>query len=110
MNKKTMLCGLSLLLILALAVTAWLWAYHHRKSNDNLPSLASLSQMEEEEITDLLTGYRKEQLAEVWGEPQGTLFGMYGEIWALDDENEAYLIVYFTPKGIVEQAKIHTDE
>lgn len=110
MKKKSMLCGLSLLLILALAVTAWLWVYHHRKSNDNLPSLASLSQMKEEEITDLLTGYRKEQLAEVWGAPQGTLFGMYGEIWELDPDDKSYLIVYFTPKGIVEQAKIRTDE
>lgn len=108
--KKKALIFIAILLVIALAVTAWLWAYHHRKSNDNLPSLASLSQMQEEEITAMLAGYRQAQLAEVWGEPQGTLFGMYGEIWALDDENEAYLIVYFTHKGIVEQAKIHTDE
>lgn len=66
--------------------------------------------MEESEITNVLAGYRQEQLAEVLGKPQGTLFGMYGEIWELDTESNAYLIVYYTPKGIVETVKLHTNE
>lgn len=110
MKKKLLIGFLSLVLVIALAVTGWLWAYHHRKSNDNLPSLISLSQMEESEIPEVLAGYHQTQLAEVWGEPQGTLSGMYGEIWELDAENETYLIVYYTPKGIVETAKLRTNE
>ena len=105
--KKIVCILISALLVIALAVSAWLWAYHHRKSNDNLPSLASLSQMTEEETTDLLTGYRQAQLHEVWGEPHGTLFGMFGEIWELDG---AFLYVYFDNGGIVEQARVHTME
>lgn len=105
--KKTVRILIAVLLVMVLAVTAWLWAYHHRKSNDNLPSLASLSQMGEEEITGLLTGYRQAQLHEVWGEPHGTLFGMFGEIWELD---EAYLYVYYDNGGTVELAKLRTDE
>lgn len=105
--KKKALIFIAILLVIALAVTAWLWAYHHRKSNDNLPSLASLSQMREEEITAMLAGYRQAQLAEVWGKPDGSLFGMFGEIWELDG---TYLYVYYDHAGIVEQVKIHTAE
>lgn len=105
--KKTVVILISVLLVIALAVTAWLWAYHHWKSNDNLPSLASLSQMGEEEITGLLTGYRQTQLHEVWGKPDGTLFGMFGEIWELDG---AWLYVYFDNGGTVELARVHTAE
>lgn len=105
--KKTACILISALLVIALAATAWLWAYHHQKSNDNLPSLASLSQMDEEEITDLLTGYRQAQLHEVWGKPDGTLFGMFGEIWGLDG---AFLYVYFDNGGTVELARVHTAE
>ena len=105
--KKVTVTLLSLLLVIALAVTAWLWAYHHRKSNDNLPSLASLSKMDEEEITDLLTGYRQAQLHEVLGEPDGTLFGMYGEIWELDG---AYLYVYYKDTSTVDLARVHPAE
>lgn len=105
--KKAVVILISVLLVIALAVTAWLWAYHHRKSNDNLPSLASLSQMSEEEITGLLSGYRQAQLHEVWGKPNDTLSGMFGEIWELDG---AWLYVYFDNGGTVELARVHTME
>ena len=105
--KKRSVILISALLVIALAVSAWLWAYHHRKGIDNLPSLASLSQMGEEEITAVLTGYRQAQLHELWGEPDGTLFGMFGEIWELDG---AYLYVYYDSGGTVELARVHTAE
>lgn len=63
--------------------------------------------MDEEEITDLLTGYRQAQLHEVWGEPDGTLFGMYGEIWELDG---AHLYVYYKDTSTVDLARVHPAE
>lgn len=105
--KKLLILFVALLLVVALAVTAWLWACHHRKSNDNLPALASLSGMEEAEIVEILVGYSQAQLAEVWGTPQGTLFGMYGEIWEVPG---GYLYVYYTSRGIVETVRLHMEE
>lgn len=105
--KRAGILFVALLLVVALAVTAWLWAYHHRKSNDNLPALASLSGMEEAEVAEILAGYSQTQLAEVWGTPQGTLFGRYGEIW---DVPGGYLYVYYTSRGIVETVRLHMEE
>lgn len=105
--KKPLILFVALLLVVTLAVTAWLWAYHHRKSNDNLPALASLSGMEEAEITEILAGYSQAQLAEVWGTPQGALSGMYGEIW---DVPGGYLTVYYTSRGVVETVRLHMEE
>lgn len=107
--KKKVLILISLFLVASLAVGLWFW-YHHRKSTDDLPALASLSQMTEEEITDILAGYHLEQLHAVWGEPEGTLFGMFGEIWTLDGEKEQYLYVYFNSKAIAEYARLRVAE
>lgn len=107
--KKKVLILISLLLVGALAVGLW-FRHHHRKNTDDLPALSSLAQMTEEEITDLLAGYRLEQLHEAWGEPEGTLFGMFGEIWLLDGEQEQYLYVYFNSKAIAEYAKLRVTE
>lgn len=107
--KKQIVCRISLLLIIVLAA-ACLWWYPHRKTSDTVPPLSALSQLDEEEITGLLAGYHREQLHAVWGEPEGGLFGMFGEIWPLDGENGRYLYVYFTPKAVADYARLRTAE
>ena len=57
------------LLMVVLSVSAWFYAYHHRKSNDNLPSLAAIVEMDEADVNSLLMGYKRIQLREVWSEP-----------------------------------------
>ena len=57
------------LLIVVLGVSAWFYAYYHRKSNDNLPTLAAVVEMDEADANSLLMGYKRVQLHEVWSEP-----------------------------------------
>ena len=53
------------LLIVVLGVSVWFYAYHHRKSNDNLPTLDAVVEMDEADANSLLMGYKRVQLHEV---------------------------------------------
>lgn len=67
--KKKVKIVIIILLIVVLAVCAWFIGYHTRKSQDNLPSLESIAEMNEADINDLLVGYRNYQLDDVWEDP-----------------------------------------
>ena len=67
--KKKVKIVIIILLIVVLAVCAWFIGYHTRKSQDNLPSLESIAEMDEADINDLLVGYRNYQLDDVWEGP-----------------------------------------
>ena len=71
--KKKILIALFCLLAVVLAVGAWFHAYYNRKSNDNLPALAVIVEMDEADVNTLLIGYKRIQLIEVWGSPDSTL-------------------------------------
>ena len=58
------------LAVLAAVGFAWNYGYQNRKSNDNLPDLLSIAQMDEAEVNNILSGYKRTQLLELWGEPQ----------------------------------------
>ena len=68
MKKKTTIV-VTIIAIIVLAIAVWFFGYHNRKSNDNLPSLTSIAQMDEAEFNKIVCGYRREQLVEVWGSP-----------------------------------------
>ncbi|MBQ6932991.1 MAG: hypothetical protein IJN37_01250 [Clostridia bacterium] len=55
-------------------------------------TIPPLAQLDEGNISSL-KGIKAEKLVEKWGEMDGTLSGMYGVIWHLDDEN--MLVVYY---------------
>lgn len=67
--KKKVKIVIIILLIVVLAVCVWFIGYHTRKSQDNLPSLESIAEMDEADINDLLVGYRNYQLVDVWDDP-----------------------------------------
>lgn len=53
-----------------------------RNENANtIPVLEEVMQMSDEEATDCLTGYSREELAAAWGEPDPWPFGMAGDWW-----------------------------
>ena len=69
--------------IIALAAALWFYGYYARKSNDNLPSLTSIAQMDEAEVNEILYGYRRGQLAEVWGAPDES--SSAEDVWRIAD-------------------------
>ena len=95
--KKKLLIASSIILILALAVGAWFYGYYNRKSNDNLPSLATIAEMDEADVNTLLMGYKRIQLIEVWGEPDS--IQPNEDIWIISDE--VSLRVNSNNKGVV---------
>lgn len=82
MKKKTTVL-IAIIAVLILAAAAWLFGYHNRKSTDNLPSLAAIAQMEEAEVNRIVCGYRRGQLAEVWGSPDES--SPMEDIWTIKD-------------------------
>lgn len=74
---------LASLLVLLLSVGAWFYTYHNRKSNDNLPTLASMEEMDEADVNTLLMGYNRNQLIEVWGKPDDAKENE--DIWVIND-------------------------
>ena len=82
--KKKISIALFCLLAVVLAVGAWFYAYYNRKSNDNLPALAAIAEMDEADVNTLLIGYKRIQLIEVWGNPDSTLENE--DIWEINED------------------------
>ncbi len=99
-------------LALALCAGLWFWGYYSRKSNDNLPTKESvvLSYLNkgESHAAQQLLGYKHTQLREVWGEPDGSLSGLWGDIW--ETKNAYNLFVYYDSNGIVEHVKFRYEK
>lgn len=84
--KKKVKIVIIILLIVVLAVCAWFIGYHTRKSQDNLPSLESIAEMDEADINDLLVGYRNYQLDDVWEGPDIKSDNTW--IWKIDEHTQ----------------------
>lgn len=108
--KKIMKSALISVLIVVVAVGVWLIGYNTQKSQDNLPSLESITKMDEADVSELLVGYRNYQLDDVWGKPAIETENTW--IWKIDKYTQ--LQVNFKNKnkivacrvGSVLQAKI----
>ena len=81
MQKRGRILLLALVL-LALAVGLWLYGYPPGRNSGRLPSLAQVAGMEEAELNRQLAGYRRQQLAEVWGTPDRS--DREADSWQLD--------------------------
>ena len=84
--KKKVKIVIIILLIVVLAVCAWFIGYHTRKSQDNLPSLESIAEMDEADINDLIVGYRNYQLDDVWEGPDVKSENTW--IWKIDEHTQ----------------------
>lgn len=84
--KKKVKIVIIILLIVVLAVFAWFIGYYTRKSQDNLPSLESIAEMDEADINDLLVGYRNYQLDDVWEDPDIKSENTW--IWKIDEHTQ----------------------
>lgn len=78
--KKLVRIGI-ILSFAVLAVGLWLFAYHNRKSLDNIPSLELVIQEGEAFGHEKIQGYKREMLLEIWGEPVES--GSGEDIWTI---------------------------
>lgn len=90
MKKKWIICALALLCICALA--AW---YGMRSGGSGLPALEEIAAMTEEAATKALAGMSREELLKVWGEPDGGLSGLFGDVY--EAPGGRAVIVYYNP-------------
>ena len=67
--------------VIALGISIWFYIYHNQKSNDNLPALSLIAEMEEADVNELLAGYRRAPLRTVWEEPAFT--NTNSDIWEI---------------------------
>ena len=73
------------LLLIAVLVGAWFVAYYNHKSTSNLPQLSALAVMDEADVNELLVGYYRTQLPDVWGGPDPELSGENTWVWRIDE-------------------------
>ena len=78
------------------------------KNLDNIPSKELVLQEGVEWAEEKLNGYTPDDLREVWGEPDGMLSGMWGEIWFVDEYHTARVTVYYDANGKVENVRLDT--
>ena len=95
MKKET--TAIIVALVIILGMSALIYGLYNNKSNDNLPHLTSLAEMDEAEVNELLVGYRRIQLREVWQEPDKT--NSNEDIWAINEKMT--LIVNYNNKDKV---------
>lgn len=82
--KKRILGRLAVLCVLALAV-----GY----GRGDLPTRAEVAAMTDQEATEALAGASREALGEAWGEPDGMLSGLYGDIYEVP--GDLHITVYY---------------
>lgn len=82
MKKKSVI--ISLLIAIGLCVAVLVCIYFSPKSSANLPDLVSIAQMDEAEANKALAGYYRNQLIEVWGEPD--ISTVNEDIWIIGND------------------------
>lgn len=60
----------------------------------------------EADVQEELRGKSREDMIDAWGEPDGMLSGLWGELWHLSDYSNKEIILYYDEDGIIEDIKI----
>ena len=60
----------------------------------------------EEDLEEKLVGQHREDIINLWGEPDGMLSGFWGDTWRLSDESNQQIILYYDKSGVVEYIRI----
>lgn len=103
MKKLSALC-LSLVLALSLVGCT--------KPNEDVMTLQELNSFRTEKgytaewFLEDLEGIHLDDIHRVWGKPDGTLFGFWGEVWFLDETKTAKITLYYDAGGRVETLRL----
>ena len=60
----------------------------------------------EEALLENLSGRSREDVLRRWGDPDGMLSGLWGDIWKLDNPSGGMIILYYDSSGAVEHVRI----
>lgn len=90
------------LAVIAILIAAWFVAYHNHKSTSNLPQLSAIATMDEADVNELLVGYYRTQLPDVWGGPDPELSGQNTWVWKIDENT----LLTVSSNKVGERAKI----
>ena len=55
-----------------------------------------------EDFRDNLLGKTRDDIIIAWGSPDGSLFGLFGDVWYLSNESKKQIVVYYDKDGVVE--------
>lgn len=98
MRKKILIT----VVIIAALIGLWFVGYYNHKSTSNLPQLSAIAEMDEADVNDLLVGYYRTQLPEVWGEPDPERSSGNTWVWVIDDNT----MLSVSSNQVGEKAKI----
>ena len=100
--KKNVRKFITALVVIVILIAAWFVAYHNHKSTSNLPQLSALTVMDEADVNELLVGYYRTQLPDVWGGPDPELSGENTWVWVIDE----HTLLSVSSNKVGERAKI----
>ncbi len=99
---------LSVLVLVFLLCLAGCWG---KPDDASIPDISELRNLvsegyTDEEIFEVLSGQNDDSLRGVWGEPDGFLYGFWGETWDLGEKTGRHITVYYDKNGFVEYIRI----
>ena len=68
--------------------------------------LVSEKGYDEDDFKEKLAGQSREDMIDLWGEPDGMLSGFWGDTWNLADDTNQQIILYYDRDGIVEDVRL----
>lgn len=98
MRKKILITAVIIMALIGL----WFVGYYNHKSTSNLPQLSAIAEMDEADVNDLLVGYYRTQLPDVWGGPDPERSSGNTWVWVIDDNT----LLNVSSNKVGEKAKI----
>lgn len=73
----------------------------------DIPALSEIGIGNIETIQTEFADCTRDDLIKAWGNPAGTLSGLFGDVWDLEEDPAAYLTVYYNNDGTYNSALIN---
>ncbi len=104
MKKKTLIMTFATVLVMV-GIVGVFFLISNRNTMDT-PELVEVREMTEEQAKNRLTGESRDNIIYSWGEPDGHLSGLWGDIWSLEEKSDRHIILYYDEDSVVEKIKI----
>lgn len=78
-------------------------------SRSDIPGLEDIPSYTQAQLEKELFGLSFEEMHAAWGEPDGYLSGIWGDIWRFDEASDGQVILYYDAEGEVEDIIIRKE-